>query len=197
MTQAALVENVVYLPTRLELGDVGLEDWKKLASTLGDLEKSRQWWIGDLLLYGEKTFDEETFYQAAIDFGLADKTILNYRSICAHVDPSIRREGLSFSIHAEIAYLDRPSQIAWLDRAEAEHLDVRELRALVRGEEPAAEPLPGVSDSDEEIQKLIERVELGLRDAMETAVGVALPNAKLSDLRELVRIAKRLTRGSE
>lgn len=201
MTQATFVDGIVYHPTRLEVApETSLDDVRRLAETLGKMERSRQFWIGDLEQRAEEIFGEEVFYQeVAPAFGLAEKTLLNYRSICGRVGPDVRRDALSFSIHAEVAYLERADQIHWLDVCERDSLTVAELRErLGRGATtpaPPAEPLPGLGGEDEvAVQRRLERIERAIKNGC--VVRSHGNDLTVDDLVWLVGIAKTATRGA-
>jgi hypothetical protein len=187
---------VIYGPTSLAIALLTLDDFKRLAGTLGAMERSRQWWIGDLLVYGEQTFDEPLFLDALDEFGLAKHTLVNYRSIAARVDASVRREALTFSHHAEVAYLERRQQVKWLDKAERDQLDVKELRALVHpdaGQPERLEPLVELTPSeDAAIAKRLERIERAFSNGIRYVD--ASKETTVEDLVWLLALAKRLTR---
>lgn len=189
---------VVYGPTALAVSLLSLDEFRQVAETLGAMEKSRQWWIGDLLVYGETTFDEPEFLDALDAFGLAPHTLVNYRSICSRVPAAARRESLSFSIHAEVAYLEPDERNEWLDVAERDGLGVRELRELLRpgsgrqadGPEPAPELTPA---EDVDVQRRLERLSRAVENGVryEDASG----ETTVEDVVWVVRLATRLARG--
>lgn len=96
--------------------DLPWDQYEALASMFGQLHRTSAWLIGDLLNFGEKVYGE-TYVQAAALTGLSEQTLINYASVCKHVPRSRRRASLSFSVHAEVAYLDPPDQEEWLKKA--------------------------------------------------------------------------------
>jgi N6-adenosine-specific RNA methylase IME4 len=90
------------------------------------------WWLADWLRYGEGREDwREKLSQAQDATGLTEKTLKNVRAIGA-IEPSRRRQGVEFALHAEVAGLEPDEQTHWLTEAEAEGWDRRELRVNIR-----------------------------------------------------------------
>lgn len=184
--------------TRLDLeeleaqhgGELTLEEARDVAQALGAMARGHQWWIGDLLVYSEDKFGEE-FAQLEAELELEPRTAGNYRYVAAAVAPSRRREDLSWSHHAEVARLKPAQQKSMLKWAAEEAATVRELRIRVAIEFPAGgEPspaLPGLEPAEEpDVQKRLERIERALE---------AGNMVDLDDVRWLLLLAKRLTRG--
>lgn len=89
-------------------------------------------WMADLLRYGDSRQDwQDRLSQATDATGLSEKTLKNIRSVGA-IDPSRRRDGVEFSVHAEVAGLPPEEQSHWLERAEAEGWGQRDLRLNLR-----------------------------------------------------------------
>lgn len=186
------------LETRLDLeeleaqhgGVLTIDEARDVARALGAMARGHQWWVGDLLVYGEQQFGEE-FAQLEAELELEPRTAANWRWVADKVAATRRREDLSWSHHAEVARLKPNQQKALLAWAADEHATVRELRIRVAIEHPPAPgepspPLPGIPPAEEsEIQRLIERVERSLAGNL----------VDLDDVRELLQLVKRLTRG--
>ena len=102
---------------RLTDPDVTWEDYERLGSMLGQMNRACSWWVGDLIVYGEELFGH---YHAQVEevIGLAPQTIANRASVARHIPPSKRRASLPFGVHAEVAYLSPEERDRWLDRAE-------------------------------------------------------------------------------
>jgi hypothetical protein len=60
------------------------------------------------------------------------QTLMNMVYVASSVDPSRRREALSWSHHAEVAALPPEEQERWLARVEENRLSVHDLRLLLR-----------------------------------------------------------------
>lgn len=108
------------------------EAFEKVGEFLGTLGKAYCWWVGDFLIYGEDIFGEE-FAQIEERLPHSQQTLINYRSIAHHVPPTRRRQSLSFSVHAEVAYLEPRVRDRLLDMAEEHGWKREQMRAAVRG----------------------------------------------------------------
>lgn len=108
------------------------DQYEALAAMFGQLHRTSSWLIGDLLNFGEKVYGEK-YTQAAVLTGLADQTLMNYASVCAHVPRSRRRATLPFSVHAEVAYKTPQEQEEWLKKAVENRWTRAQLRDAMRG----------------------------------------------------------------
>jgi len=162
---------VEFSPTSLTLDLATRDDadaygrFERACALLGRIERASPWWIGDVLVQGERRLGE-TYAQAAEALGLTPKTLANRASVARALPSHLRREGVSFEHHAELAYLwsgdpkREPNILAWLDLVEKEKPTRDELReklaeaGLRKGRvrlpaggksepvEPPGEPLP-------------------------------------------------------
>lgn len=105
-----------------------LDEWVTVMATLKQMSKSIQWWVGDALSYGESHFGEDAFAHLE----QSDKTLANWASTCRHIEPSRRRESVSYSVHAEVAPLAPNDQEAILEEAAREGWTVGQARERVR-----------------------------------------------------------------
>jgi len=96
--------------------DLPFDDWQRLGTTLKDIEKSVQWWIGDWLNFGERRYGE-TYAQAVDATDYEAGTLRNAKWVASKVEMSRRRDNLSFSHHQEVAPLEPGEQDEWLDKA--------------------------------------------------------------------------------
>lgn len=92
-------------------------------------------YVGDIVNIGDEAFHERWTQVTDAFGGLDYNTVANYASVARKVPAQIRREALTFNHHACVAPLapDRQVQAAWLQRAIDEQLNVKQLRALIRG----------------------------------------------------------------
>jgi hypothetical protein len=128
------MERFEFTSTALVMHTPTLEEWVVMGAQLQHVQGSLLWWLGDWARQGEQEFGE-AFAQGVYASGYTEKTIRNAMSVCKHIPPSRRREKLSFSHHAEVAYLEEDQQETWLDIAEREEWSRNELRlALHAGE---------------------------------------------------------------
>lgn len=89
-------------------------------------------WLADWLRYGESRADWADRLDQVVDAtGLAEKTVKNVRAI-GSIAPSVRRAGVEFSTHGEVASLGEDEQKYWLEQAEDQGWTQRELRVHIR-----------------------------------------------------------------
>jgi hypothetical protein len=128
------------MPTHLVIPeDVTQEEADDLGHALVRVESATQFWMGDwanLYIQGaQDDFERGQIYQELAErFGIERKTLQNYASVGRQLDPSRRREGLSYSHHAEVANLPlnlKHRADALLEIAVTERLSVRALRDLI------------------------------------------------------------------
>ena len=127
-------------PSHLDLSsrpDLSVETCTALAAFLGQINNSSRWWIADLLEYVQMRHGEYVA-QVAEATGLAPQTIENILSIGHRVPPEQRVDGVSFSVHAEVAALEPMAQSRWLKIAKEQRLTKMELRAKIKPELPPA-----------------------------------------------------------
>jgi hypothetical protein len=112
-------------------GELSVTDWVRQGSWLGSLGRATGWWIGDWLRYGNAHYGDR-YSSAGRVTGYDVQSLMNMAYVAGRFEPSRRRDGLSFSHHAELAGLPADEQDLWLDRAELAGLSVRSLRAELR-----------------------------------------------------------------
>jgi len=95
------------------------------------MKKTILWWIGDWGLFAE--LNEDFWFSSALEEvreSYSDGTIENAVWICKKIEPSRRREKLSFGHHQVVAGDSPKEQDLWLDLAEECKFSVMELRKL-------------------------------------------------------------------
>lgn len=112
-------------------GALTTTDWVRCGRSLGTVGRACGWWLGDWVRYGNARYGERYKLAAQIT-GYDSQTLMNMAYVASRFDLSRRREGLSFSHHAELAALPQGDQESWLDTAAADHLSVRALREALR-----------------------------------------------------------------
>ena len=122
--------------------DLSFAEWIGQGRKLGLMGRNVGWWIGDWLRFGNAVYGER-YVRAARVTGYDVQTLMNMVYVASHIDHSCRREGLSWSHHAEVASLSPADRGRWLDRAEEEHLSVRCFRQELRREKRAGQDLDG------------------------------------------------------
>jgi N6-adenosine-specific RNA methylase IME4 len=132
--------------TGLDLpADLDFERWQEVGATLGRIGRACQWWIGDWLNYGERTYGE-TYAQAIDATGYEYGSVANMAYVAGRIELSRRRESLSWSHHQEVAPLEPAEQDKWLDRAAVENLNRNELRRVVKAPTLLPTPEPAVGE---------------------------------------------------
>jgi hypothetical protein len=128
---------VALLPSGLEIRrPLSADEYAGLGAVLRLIDEARQWWWGDWLVYGERYLGE-TYAQYADLAGYEPKTLQNWAYVASHVDPSLRRDDLTWSHHALVAALEPDDQRRVLGQAAGRRLSVRETRALLAGPGPS------------------------------------------------------------
>lgn len=134
----AALRSVTWHPSR----ELEFVHWVRQGRWLGAVGRGCGWWIGDWIRYGNARYGEK--YEAAARItGYDVHSLMNMAYVASRVDPSRRREHLSFSHHAELAALPSDEQELWLNRIESEQLSVRALRRALRAPDGERAGLPG------------------------------------------------------
>lgn len=96
--------------------DTPYEVWAAVYTRLAEAADSVQWWIGDALNFGERTYGQ-TYSQVADATGLGVEAVKHMKWVAEHVKSCTRVHDLSWSHHRAVAALDQESQEQWLQRA--------------------------------------------------------------------------------
>lgn len=128
-------------------GREAFETWTQLGVFFGRVHRSAKWWIGDWLNFGEGAFGER-YAQAHDATGLTIAYLQNIAWVARNVLPSRRRDGISFSLHAEVASLPPDAQTLWLDRAIKNDWSTRDLRRELAASERGGDRGGGGGDGD-------------------------------------------------
>ncbi len=110
------------------------DDWKSGLSLLQRAEESLRWWVGDWVAFGEKRYGR-TYEEIEQITGLSRGSLWNAAYVSGAVEPSRRREDLSWSHHQEVAKLEPEDQMKWLELAESNSMTVPDLRASIKAGE--------------------------------------------------------------
>jgi hypothetical protein len=111
--------------------ELTVNDWVRQGRWLGALGRASGWWIGDWVRYGNARYGDR-YGSAARVTGYDVQSLRNMAYVAGRFHPRRRRDGLSFSHHAELAGLRAEDQELWLDRAEVGTLSVASLRSELR-----------------------------------------------------------------
>lgn len=138
--------------------ELPFEIWERLGATLGAIREASVWAIGDWINYGEAVYGER-YAQAVESTGLQPGTLMDYRSVAAHVPYSRRRGELTFSHHRAVRSLDPEEQKRWLGEAVESGWTVAAMREAMGS--LGAGGAPQTSDQTE--------VSLGVGDSLRSA----------------------------
>ncbi len=121
------------------------EEWRAIGVALAEVDRARQWWIGDWWAPGDHVYGERA--AQALDSEWSFQTFANAGWVANKIQTSRRREVLTFSHHVEVAALEPAEQDQLLDAAEKKGWSSNELRKAVRAYRRAlaasqAGPLP-------------------------------------------------------
>lgn len=151
VTRYAEASIVGWKPT----GDLTPQQWAAEGQHLVRVGRAWQWWLGDWATYGQQfgSMYDEAMNQTGLEYG----TLANCVYVANAIDPSRRREELSWSHHYEVASLPPEEQSTWLALAVDRKLTRNQLREAIaasKREDPPAEqagPLAGDEDPPEEV----------------------------------------------
>lgn len=138
-TRLSLPGNVTRNSLSLPAG-MTFEQWEAVGEQLAYAEGAVLFWVGDWWHYGDHHYGERAAQaRAAGEGGFAYQTLRNAGWVCGQVEPSRRRDNLSFAHHAEVAGLEPDAQDAILARAVNERMTRGDVRAAVREAKRVAE----------------------------------------------------------
>lgn len=111
-------------------GQPGMDDWEQMSSYLTNVQRSANWWIGDLLVYGEAQLGDE-IYQAL------DQTLsLSHLQRCAKVSREFafhqRMPEVSWTQHAMLLPFDGAIRAAVLERSKCEGWDSEQMKRYLQ-----------------------------------------------------------------
>lgn len=108
-----------------------IDNWTEIGRRLGAMRERVQWWLGDWWAYGDQAYGARAALVAEGIFGRAYQTFRNLAVVSRTFEPSRRRDGVSFTHHAEVTTL--PSEVAdeVLLEAERRGWSTRETRSEV------------------------------------------------------------------
>ena len=122
---------VTISPVGLQItSELSFEEWRELATAIGQAARSIGFIIGDWLVYGQSLFGTEGFpdkrvdsasYQLAIAAtGLDLSTLQNYAYVSRSIPYSLRTERLSWEHHRLVAKLPDDGKRDWIEACVAE-----------------------------------------------------------------------------
>lgn len=183
----AEITAIAYRPTR----ELGYDEWLEHGRTIARVHEASLWWLGDWWSYGEHDYGD--LARAADELPWAYGTCANAGWVAGAIEPSRRREGLSYSHHVDVAPLEPGEQDRWLDEAEREGWSRNELRDELRRRRSLDPPPPPVGryrcitiDPPWPVEKIVREARLKQGAAlayptMELEAIAALPIPELAD----------------
>jgi hypothetical protein len=146
------VNNSAWLGVRAKMTPVSLtlpdnlsyEQWAEIGPRVAQVKRFTTWALSDWLNHGEQKWGE--MYAQAVDAtGFEPNYLCIVKSVGAAIDPSRRRESLSFSHHRLVAPLEPDEQTKLLDLAERNQWSRDQLAVAVQQfkkniEPPSEEP---------------------------------------------------------
>jgi hypothetical protein len=128
------------LPKNLTRGQ-----WAAIGPKIVRLHRFTTWALADWLNYGEIRYGE-TYSQYADATGLQPDYLAVVKHVGSRIDPTRRREELSFSHHRIVAALNPQAQTDWLSSAVDNGWSVEELRGALGESRDQIESSAGASD---------------------------------------------------
>lgn len=111
--------------------ELSIEEWLQVTQQFLIMDGALQWWLGDLLGYGESAFGEK-YTQAADLTGRSPGTLANWAYVAKAFPPERRRETLGWWAHQELCKYTPDEQNEWLDAVERENWTRHQLRSELR-----------------------------------------------------------------
>lgn len=124
---AGVTSTVAWMPAK----DIDVHEWIHAGRRLGAMTRCSQWWLGDWIRYGTTRWGEK-YKEASQITGYDIQSLRNIAYVAGRVEASRRRDGLTWSHHAEVSSLQPTDQEQWLDLAESEKMSVSDLRTELR-----------------------------------------------------------------
>lgn len=119
--------------------NISFEEWESIGQLLQRVERSVRWWVGDWLAFGERKYGE-TYAQAVEVTGYDVQSLKDMVWVSSRIEPSQRRDDLTWSHHREVAALEPDARKAWLSKAADEQMSTRELRTQVKDKKTSVTP---------------------------------------------------------
>ena len=119
-------------PTSLTLpNDLAYDQWAEIGLRISRIKRFSNWALADWLNFGEKQFSE-TYAQGVAATGFQPDYLAIIKYVGAAVEPSRRRESLSFSHHRLVASLNPEAQDQFLREAEENDWSQDVLREAIK-----------------------------------------------------------------
>jgi hypothetical protein len=123
---------ITFTETSLQIANpegLSRDAYLRLGAFLATIGRGYCFWVGDLLNSAEDNIEEWAQLEAILPH--SPHTLVNYKSVASRIPRTRRRKMLSFSTHAEVAYLDPRVRDQWLDKAERYDWKREDMRAAL------------------------------------------------------------------
>lgn len=140
-------KGLIYIPnghvtkTSLELDEsISFKEYIQIGSFLNRIGASVLFWFGDWYNFSKakQIFrNEKSFWDEAFEI-YSERTIENAAYVCRRIEPSRRRENVSYSNHQVVAPLSPEDQDKWLREAEKHKYSVMEFRKKIKDAQESA-----------------------------------------------------------
>lgn len=107
-----------------------VHEWSEVSTTICNLQRSVNWWIGDMMVYGLAQLGDD-FYQA-IDETFSQDLLARCEKVSRFWIPDDRAFTVSWSHHQLLTGYNLGIAKAILHRAEEERWNTQQLRAYLR-----------------------------------------------------------------
>lgn len=129
----------VYPTGLMLLGEPEWEEWEAFFKAFGRLGDVYRWVMGDALRKVEIQYGEAAEQLTAMFPEYEYHRLRDYRYVSESVAFAVRTASLSWSHHRAVAKLHPRAQEFWLESAQREEWDARELSKKIRGKEDEPE----------------------------------------------------------
>ncbi len=105
------------------------DDWENLGKVLGHIQRNINWWVGDMIVFGEAQQGDD-IYQA-----VSETVSLDYIDRCSYMSrmfPPGTRQPLSFTHHQAVASLKDPIRETLLKTAKENNWTAAELKQVAK-----------------------------------------------------------------
>lgn len=106
-----------------------IEKWEASARIVFGMQRSVNWWIGDMFVYGEQRFGDD-IYQIA-DHTVSEDLVGRCIAVSREFPPTERHMTLSWTHHQAVMGLAKPLQKAMLNKAEENGWDTATFREQI------------------------------------------------------------------
>ena len=118
--------------------EISYEEWQDIGKKCSLAAHACLWWLGDWWSWGEAKYGDRA--SQALETGYSYQTLKDAGWVARKIEPSRRRENLSWSIHREVAALDPDIQDSILAKAEEHGMTKKEVREAARAYKIALDP---------------------------------------------------------